>query len=75
VFVRYGPRHAFEEWVHNAADIDSSRIVWAHDLGDVENLELLHYYPDRTYWLLEPDENPPKLSRYRSGSGPFLDVQ
>jgi hypothetical protein len=75
VFVRYGPRHAFQEWVHNGADIDKSRVVWAHDLGAAENLELLHYYPDRTYWLLEPDENPPRLSRYRSGSGPFLDVQ
>lgn len=74
VFVRYGPRHAFQEWVHNDADIDNSRTVWVHDLGPAENEKLLHYYPDRTYWLLEPDESPPKLSRYQSESGPFLDV-
>ena len=62
VFVRYGPRHGFEEWVHNRADIDASRVVWARDLGAVENEKLLRYYPDRAAWLLEPDARPPKLS-------------
>ncbi len=64
VFVRYGPQHLFKEWVHNAADIDASRIVWARDLGPAENQKLLHYYPGRTAWLLEPDAKPPKLVRY-----------
>ena len=64
VFVRYGPRHAFHEWVHNAADIDSSRVVRALDRGEVENEILRRYYPDRTPWLLEPDEEPPSLTPY-----------
>jgi hypothetical protein len=64
VFVRYGPQHRFEEWVHNAADIDNSRIVWARDLGTGENQNLLRYYPDRTAWLLEPDAHPPLLRPY-----------
>lgn len=65
VFVRYWPQHIFqEEWVFNAADIDSSRIVWARDLGAAENEALRRYYPDRTVWLLEPDARPPKLSPY-----------
>jgi hypothetical protein len=64
VFVRYGPRHQFEEWVHNAADIDGSRIVWARDLGPDENQKLLRYYPDRTAWLLEPDARSPLLQPY-----------
>ncbi|HKW96265.1 MAG TPA: hypothetical protein VJN43_00960 [Bryobacteraceae bacterium] len=64
VFVRYWPRHLFEEWVHNPADIDSARIVWARDLGASENEKLLRYYPDRTPWLLEPDARPPRLTRY-----------
>ncbi len=64
VFVRYGPQHQFEEWVHNAADIDASRIVWARDLGPDEDQKLLRYYPDRTAWLLEPDAHPPRLQRY-----------
>jgi hypothetical protein len=37
VFVRYWPQHQFQEWVHNAADIDRARIVWARDLGPEEN--------------------------------------
>jgi len=64
VFVRYSPRHQFEEWVHNAADIDHARIVWARDLGPEENRKLLGYYPDRTAWLLEPDARPPRLGPY-----------
>ena len=63
VFVRYGPQHQFREWVHNAADIDNSRIVWARDLGAEENEKLRSYYPDRIVWLLEPDARPSRLTR------------
>ncbi len=66
VFVRYTPRHIFQdEWVYNAADIDSGRIVWARDLGPEENQQLLRYYPGRTPLLLEPDLRPPRLGPYR----------
>jgi len=64
VFVRYWPQHRFQEWVHNAADIDGARVVWARYLGAEENEKLRRYYPDRTVWLLEPDAKPPRLSRY-----------
>jgi len=64
VFVRYWPQHRFHEWIHNDADIDAARVIWARDLGPAENETLKHYYPDRTVWLLEPDAWPPKLSRY-----------
>jgi hypothetical protein len=65
VFVRYWPQHMFEEWVHNSADVDGARIVWARDLGQTENEKLLRYYPDRKVWLLEPDAKPPKLRPYQ----------
>ncbi len=66
VFVRYLPQHIFQdEWVYNAADIDASRVVWARDLGAVENQTLLRYYPGRTALLLETDFRQPKLSEYK----------
>jgi hypothetical protein len=74
VFVRYAPSHRFAEWIHNAADIDSARIVWANDLGAEENMALLRYYAKRKAWLLEPDAHPPALTPYRAEASPFVPV-
>jgi hypothetical protein len=64
VIVRYGPEHNFEqEWVFNDADIDGARIVWARDLGDDQNQNLLHYFSDRQVWLLEVDKKTSRISR------------
>jgi len=63
--VRYRPEHSPREgWVSNHADIDHSKIVWAHDMGDAANRELIEYFKDRTAWLIEPDTVPPKVSPY-----------
>jgi hypothetical protein len=65
VIVRYGANHDFilNEWVFNNADIQSSKVIWARDMGK-QNAELLQYFNQRKAWLLEPDFNPPKLSSY-----------
>jgi hypothetical protein len=56
VLVRYAPDHyPMEEWVYNHADIDSSAIVWARDMGAAANRELLDYYHARKVWLVEAD--------------------
>jgi hypothetical protein len=64
--VRYTPDHdpLSVEWVYNAADIDSARLVWARDMTPAMNRELIHYFSDRSVWLVEPDNNPPKVSPY-----------
>jgi hypothetical protein len=66
VFVRLGPRHLLREWIHNEADIDSARVVWALDLGEDEDAKLRAYYPRRNIWLVEPDAVPPKLVRWNA---------
>ena len=59
VFVHYSPRHIFQnEWVWNAANIDDSQIVWARDLGQSEDEELIRYYPRRHVVRIEADATP-----------------
>jgi hypothetical protein len=69
VFVRFGPVHPLREWIQNDANIDQSRVVFALDLGRSENDTLRKYYPDRTAWLLEPDDRPPRLQPYPEKPG------
>jgi len=64
--VHYGPRHEilFHEWVYNDADIDRAKVVLARDMGPSENQELIDYFKDRHIWLVEADEDPPRISPY-----------
>jgi hypothetical protein len=74
VFVHYVPEHRFSEWVHNAADVDGSPVIYANDLDPVSNEQIRNHYPDRHVWLLEPDVDPPKLRPYPKQTSPFLNV-
>ena len=73
VFVRFAPSHPLREWIGNEANIDRARMVWALDLGRAENEKLRQYYPDRTLWLLEPDDRPPRLQPYAQTLGIHLE--
>lgn len=67
VFVRYARTHPMaDEWVYNAADIDASPVVWAHDMGPQGNEELLRYYRDRSAWIVDvnKDTGPFPVSPY-----------
>jgi hypothetical protein len=69
VLVHYGPQHdPGAGWVNNSADIDGSKIVWAHDMGVSGNEEIVAYFKDRKIWMLEPDANPMRLFPYPDAS-------
>jgi hypothetical protein len=63
--VRYAPQHSsLDEWVYNSSDIDGAKVVWAREMDAASNLELIHYYKDRTVWLVQPDKYPAVVSPY-----------
>jgi hypothetical protein len=74
VLVRYDATHDFHQhWVYNAADIDRAPIVWAWEMGPKRDRELFEYFAGRSFWLLEPDVRPPRLTPLGTGkatSGP-----
>lgn len=65
VIVRYNPDHDLShEWVYNSPSISAAHIVWAREMGPSDTTALIHYFPGRAVWLLEPDQNPPVLKPY-----------
>ena len=62
VIAHYAPDHVpGTEWVYNSADIDHSKVVWARDMGEPQNRELLRYFKNRRAWMLYPDESPLRI--------------
>jgi hypothetical protein len=71
ILVRYSAGHIdkSDECVYNSADIDAAKVVWAQDMGQAKNRELIDYYKgSRRTWLYQPDVDPPKLTPYESTS-------
>jgi len=72
VIVRYNQFHESDnEWVYNRADIDGAKVVWARDMGDSGNAELIRYFSRRRVWLAEPDLAPPRLAPYAFPADPM----
>jgi len=65
VVVHYQSRHdVLEEWVFNGANIDAQKVIWARDMGEAANQELLRYYKDRRIWIVDADAPKPRLISY-----------
>lgn len=65
VLVRYGDHHDLDrEWVWNEASIDDAKVVWARDMGESDNRELLRYFKNRRVWQMNGDDSPSKLEPY-----------
>jgi hypothetical protein len=64
VLVQYAPELSGDrEWVYNEADIDQSKVVWAHNMDRIENCKLIDYFKDHFIWSLtvEREDVPVKL--------------
>jgi hypothetical protein len=62
VIVRYEPGHSpHEEWVHNGADIDTAKVVWARAMGEERDRELARHFSGHRVWSLYADRRPPQL--------------
>jgi hypothetical protein len=69
--VRYAPDHiVHHEYVYNRADIDFSRVVWARDIPGVDLGPLLYYFRGRDVWVVEPDAEPVRLSKFQGTTPP-----
>lgn len=71
VLVRYA--HSSSEdpgyaWVYNEADIDHAKVVWAWDMGEPQNRDLLEYFKGRRVWIVRLDNHPLKLEAYSPAS-------
>jgi hypothetical protein len=63
--VRYSQDHdPRDDWVYNAADIDSAPIVWAREMDPASDRELIRYFHSRKVWLVQLDQSTPKLTPY-----------
>jgi len=70
VLVHYLPGHRLDdEWVYNDADIDGSKIAWAHDMGEKDDRALLDYFKDRKVWRLDVDANSARIQRFTPSQG------
>jgi hypothetical protein len=59
------------EWVFNDADLDHTHVVWARDMGYLENKELLNYYSDRQVWYTDRGDSASVILPYDQFMAPF----
>jgi len=43
-------------------------------MDGADNLELMHYYPDRKVWVVEPDSLPAVVTTYPATQEPAADL-
>jgi hypothetical protein len=69
VLVRYSSEHEpFAEWVYNDAELNSSKVIWARELGLTDE-KLIETFPNRKVWVLEADTLTPQLLPYSASDG------
>ncbi len=58
VLVSYDLEHHYpgEELVHNWANLDAQKILWARSKGDGNDSDLCVFYPDRSFWRVTTND-------------------
>lgn len=65
VFIHFHMRDTGNNfWIYNDPDLAHSRIIWAHDMGDAENQQLIRLYPNRHVWFVDKDDVANPLTPY-----------
>ena len=65
VIVHYSTLHSpDQEWVYNGADIDNSKVVWAREMDERADAQLIQYFKDREVWTLNADSVPQRVRPY-----------
>lgn len=67
VFVSQASNSNHYEWVYNPADLDAASVLFAHDLGDEKNRQLIRLTPDREPWMARVRDSEVTLARYSPG--------
>jgi hypothetical protein len=76
VFVHFHLRDTGNNfWIYNDPDPAQSKIVWAHDMGDTENQELIRLYPNRHVWFIDKIDGINVLTPYPDASEPTGTLQ
>lgn len=68
VIVRSTGQKGSKEWVHNRADLDTAKVIWAREMSPAHTAQLLRHFSDRHPWLLESDAPRPDPIPYRPPS-------
>jgi hypothetical protein len=64
IFVKYEPGYRFSnEFVYNPADLDQSRVIWAHYFGPAADAPVTAHFSNRQVWLLDAGDSL-KLNAY-----------
>jgi hypothetical protein len=52
------------DWVYNQPDLAKAKVIWARDMGEAANRELIRAYPNRQVWIVDQDDGLRRLTPY-----------
>lgn len=53
-----------QDWIYNEPDIDHAKVIWARDMGEDKNQELVGYFHNRNIWYIDQNDGLMRLQAY-----------